>query len=79
MYYQDPTFNQRIRLLDICAHEVEAFADKLSADHHAQQQKRLRDVANLIADEASRMKLLKQRWARERSTKAASEETALTS
>jgi hypothetical protein len=76
MSTQQPTFTQRIRLLDICAHEVEVQANKVNDQR---LQKRLRDVANLIADEASRMKLLNQRWQQERKAKTAAKATALTS
>ena len=60
MSTQQPNFKQRIRLLDICAHEVEAHAGKLAAS--PQVQKRLQQVADLISDEAARMKLLNQKW-----------------
>lgn len=68
------TFKERIRLLDIAAHEIEAHAERLGANQRLQ--KRLRDVADLIADEAARMKLSNQRWeAQRRQAKTASLET----
>lgn len=76
MSTQDLTLNESVRLLDICAHEVDSYADKIS--NNSALRERLQQVANLIADEAATMKLSQQRWYQHQH-KTASKETALVS
>lgn len=66
MSIKEPTFKERIRLLDICAHEIEVHADRHGNDQLVQ--KRLRSIADLVSDEAARMKLANQRWEQQRKT-----------
>ncbi|MCA9325928.1 hypothetical protein KDA23_07795 [Candidatus Saccharibacteria bacterium] len=60
MSTRQPTFKERIRLLDIAAREIEVHADTLSGNQLVQS--RLHSTAAIIADEAARMKLAAQRW-----------------
>lgn len=69
MSAKQPTFKERIRLLDIAAHEIQAHAESL-ADNELLRS-RLRSTAAIIADEAARMKLSNQRWEQQRQTKKA--------
>ena len=73
----DLTFNQSVRLIDICAHEVDAYAENLTGNSALQKQ--MRHIADIIADKSAQMKLEKQWSDYHRQHKTASKETALAS
>ena len=71
----DLTFKESVRLIDICAREIDAYAELLG--NNPPLKKRMRQVADIIADKSAEMKLEKQWSDYHRQHKTASKETAL--
>lgn len=77
---RQPTFRERIRLLQIAASEAASIAEVLTSGDNLPA--RLREVAEIIESEVSRMESAALRWEQRpprKSTKAAPRGTALTS
>lgn len=80
MSTRQPTFRERIRLLEIASVEISSMAVVLSSTDHFGP--RLREVAEIIDAEVARMKHAAARWeqrAPRKNAKTASTETAITS
>ena len=73
----DLTFKESVRLIDICAREIDAYAELLGNNPPLQQ--RMRQVADVIADKSAQMKLDRQWSDYHRQHKTAPTGTAITS
>jgi hypothetical protein len=76
---RQPTFRERIRLLQIAASEAASIAEVLTASDNLPA--RLREIAEIIDAEVARMESAAQRWEQKpqrRNTKTAPKGTAIT-
>lgn len=78
MSTRQPTFRQRIRLLQIASAEISEISEHFD---HQQYELRLREVAEIISAEVARMEHAAARWeqnAQRKNAKTASPETVIT-